>query len=82
MEDIALIFVLFMIFALGYFIMKKIDSFTEENSRLITAWSRENSLPVRAAGKTPAPCESTAPEAKHCRLKNGAAVIRPDHFIA
>lgn len=70
MKDVVLIIGTFAIFVFGYFVMKKVDDFIEENSRLIAAGNRTNSCPVRIAAENPMFFNSAAPALEHCSNAN------------
>lgn len=60
MKDLLLIFIMLAVFAFGYFVMVKVDSFIEENCSLIHAESRENRTHIRIAAESPMLLDSIA----------------------
>ena len=53
MKDLFLIPIMLAVFVFGYFVMAKIDSFIEENRRLIHAENRQNRAHIRIAAESP-----------------------------
>ncbi len=53
MKDLFLIPIMLAVFVFGYFVMVKIDSFIEENRRLIHTESRQNRAHIRIAAESP-----------------------------
>jgi len=60
MKDFFLITIMLAVFVLGYFVMKKIDSFIEENRRLIHAENRQNRTHICIAAESPMLLDSIA----------------------
>ena len=53
MKELFLILIMLAIFGFGYYLMAKIDSFIEENRRLIHAENRQNRAHIRIAAESP-----------------------------
>ena len=60
MKDLFLIPIMLAVFVFGYFVMAKIDSFIEENRRLIHAENRQNRAHIRIAAESPMLLDSIA----------------------
>ena len=60
MKDLFLISIMLAVFVFGYFVMAKIDSFIEENRRLIHAENRQNRAHIRIAAESPMLLDSIA----------------------
>ena len=60
MKDLFLIPIMLAVFVFGYFVMAKIDSFIEENRRLIHAENRQNRVHIRIAAESPMLLDSIA----------------------
>ncbi len=60
MKELFLIPIMLAIFGFGYYLMAKIDSFIEENRRLIHAENRQNRAHIRIAAESPMLLDSIA----------------------
>ena len=60
MKDLFLIPIMLAVFVFGYFVMARIDSFIEENRRLIRAENRQNRTHIRIAAESPILLDSIA----------------------
>lgn len=60
MKDLLLIPIMLAVFVFGYFVMAKVDSFIEENRRLIHTENRQNRAHIRIAAESPMLLDSIA----------------------
>ena len=71
-KDLFLIPIMLAVFVFGYFVMAKIDSFIEENRRLIHAENRQNRAHIRIAAESPTLLDSIAVQLE---LVNNSAML-------
>ncbi len=70
MKEILLIPIMIAVLAFGYFVMVKIDSFIEENRRLIQQENRKNHSQIRIAAESAVLLDSVAPQLESCSAAN------------
>lgn len=66
MKDLILILVMAAVFAFGYYIMTRVDRFTEENQRMISHANRQGQCPVRIAAEHPMLLGSVTSALENC----------------
>ncbi len=66
MKDLLLIPMMLAVFALGYYIMMRVDRFIEENQRLIDEESRNGQCHIRISAESPMLLDSVAPALESC----------------
>lgn len=70
MRDAVLVFVTLAVFFLGFFIMKRIDAFFENNQRAIDEQARKSKSVLRIAAESPSLVDSIVPAMECCCWKN------------
>ena len=66
MKDLFLIPIMLATFAFGYYIMTKVDTFINENQRLIAAENRKSQYQIRIAAESPMLLDSVASALENC----------------
>lgn len=70
MKDVCLILLMLAMFLFGFFVMKKIDDFIEENQRQIDLENKRNGCQIRIAAESPMLLNSVAYALKYCTSIN------------
>ena len=70
MKDLILMLSTFAVFVFGFFIIKNVDAFIEENQRLIALESRNNSCHIQISAETPMMINSIASVLESCSAMN------------